>query len=277
MPTLDLTYSPKQQSISYTEVERHSGYNSEVIHMHDHGEIVLVTSHSGCRLVNNGNTVEVRTPAIWINRAGSFHEVTEVMEGVYRSRIVFFHPQSLAQIPEEIWHAKSLHADDLLILPLTEGQMLRFIPLFDLLKERPLPQKRFMLLSIFSEMKQLMDEGITPVTATAKHTYIYQVIEALRDTQDRQTIPRLAQRFHVSQTKLKQDFKAVTGQTVKAFQTQMRIREAVVLLETSRMDQAAIACACGFCDESHFIERFRKIQGVTPAAYRKRCFEDMAF
>lgn len=268
MRVVDLTYSPKEQSISYMEVGRKSGYVSEVIHMHDHGEIVLVTSRARCQLTNNGNAVEIRTPAIWINRAGSFHEVTEVSDGTYESRIIFFHPQSLAQVPEEMRYEEQLHGADLLILPLSEEQVQGFIPFFDLLKERPLPQKQLMLLAVLSEMARLMESGISPITATAKHTYIYQVIDSLRGTEEKLTIPELAQRFHVSQTKLKQDFKAVTGITIKSFQTQARLQKACALLETTGLDQAAIACACGFCDESHFIERFRKVHGVTPGVYR---------
>ena len=83
------------------------------------------------------------------------------------------------------------------------------------------------------------------------------------------TTASLSQQFHVSQTKLKQDFRQITGMSLKTFYLQNRLHNALFLLESTDEDLASIAYSCGFSGESHFIENFRKAYGITPGVFRK--------
>lgn len=264
----DLAYSPQKDTISYMEVDRNAGATPKNIHMHDHHEIVLVTSVSDCQVTNNGNTVNIRTPAIWINRAGTFHEVALVTQGAYASRVVFFHPETVKNVPKDLMDPGVLFRSDLLGLSLSDDQAQAFVPLFDLLKERAMPVKRVFLVSILCQMAQLVEEGAQTVSTAVSRSYVFDVIQHIRNTEQKQSISDLADRFHVSPTKLKKDFKSITGLTIGAFCAQQRMQKAVALLQTTRLSVTRIAYDCGFSDESYFIEAFRKKYGLTPGLYR---------
>ena len=271
MQTPNLSYLPKQHSLSCKEFTRQTGHIPVSIHMHDHQELMLVDTHATCRITNNGCTHTVQTPAVVIHRAGTFHEVTQILSGQYHSRNIFFLPQLPEQFPQLQCRFDPLLQHDILILPLTDGQVESLLPLFDLLQSGSFVQKQLLLLCILEQLAVLLDSGIRPLTATARRTYIFDVVEAIRSMpEEKYTVASLAEQFHVSQSKLKSDFKQVTGQPVKVFHTRLRLQKAVTLLETTRLDQAQIACECGFSGESHLIEAFRKVYGVTPGAYRKQ-------
>lgn len=266
----DYAYVPRIEPVVYMAVDRAVGQAPVSIHMHDHHEIVLVTSESSCKVVNNGNAITIRTPAVWINRAGTFHEVTQITEGAYVSQVVFFHPKVLAGIPGDMLYEKQLFRWDFLGLCLEPEQVHAFLPLFDLLKEGSAPQKRLFVLSILCQMAQFVEEGISTVSTDVSRSYIFDVIQTIRTAEERKTIASLADRFHVSPTKLKNDFRRITGMTVGAFSSQIRLQQALAMLETTHESVARIAYACGFSDQSYFIEAFRKRYGLTPGAYRAK-------
>lgn len=262
-------YRPKSQSISYKEVNRKEGHQVEFYHMHDHEEIVLVDSVGICRLVNNGNSLVFQTPVILMNRAGTYHETEAVLQGDYHSRVIFFHPQNMQGLPEEM-ACRELFANDMLILPLTGEQLELFVPLFDMLEHRPMGQKRLLMLCILHQMQTLIRSGTKPVTTDAHHTYIFDVLEAIQTANGQLTAGELAGRFHVSQSKLKKDFKEITGVSVAVFCRRVRLQQGQALLDSTELELSQIAQKCGFSDESYFIESFRKAYGITPGAYRRR-------
>jgi AraC family transcriptional regulator len=49
-----------------------------------------------------------------------------------------------------------------------------------------------------------------------------------------------------------------------------RIERAMDLLRTTDMSVAEVALAAGFSSQSHLSNRFRRVIGVSPAAYRKQ-------
>lgn len=268
MQLLNFSYRPRTEPIYFMDVNRSIGQPPSSIHMHDHHEIVLVTTDTSCKVINNGNTVTIRTPAIWINRAGTFHEVTQITDGSYVSQVLFFHPEVLAGAPPDMRYEKQLFQHDFLGLHLNPEQVQSFLPLFDLLKERTAPQKRLLLLTILCQMAQYVEEGIPSVSTDVSRSYIFDVIQQIRYAEERHTINSLAHKFHVSPTKLKNDFRKFTGMTIGAFGVQIRLRQAIVMLETTNEPVAHIAYACGYSDQSYFIESFRKHYGLTPGDYR---------
>ena len=235
--------------------------------MHDHHELVLVTSASVIKQVNNGNTLEISGPCILVNRAGSFHEVVQVSRADYHSHVLFFHPQVLDGLPEEMLFRGQLLSSDLTAMSVTSGQMQELLSLATMLRDRPYSQQRPLLLAVFALLGQFFQEG-SPYHFTADRNYIFDVIDLLRSNQH-VTLSQLASRFHVCQTKLKADFKHVTGLPVMAYRNQLRLEKARFLLESADLPQSQVAYQCGFADESYFIRAFRKKYHVTPAVYRK--------
>ncbi len=65
-------------------------------------------------------------------------------------------------------------------------------------------------------------------------------------------------------------FKQVTGLSFVAYLNHFRIERAQTLLNQTDESMVSISQQVGFCDQSYFGTVFRKIVGMTPAAYRRR-------
>lgn len=65
-------------------------------------------------------------------------------------------------------------------------------------------------------------------------------------------------------------FKRSTGQSFMAYLNHRRIERAQVLLVSSERSMSDISQETGFCDQSYFGTVFRRLVGMTPAAYRMR-------
>lgn len=266
-----LTYRPKQSSISYIEMQREAGFAAKKFHSHDHHEISLITSCCICQAVSNGTAVMFQAPALVLMKAGSFHEIAQVLEGHYCGKDLFFHPQLIADIPQRLHQTEQLFRTEGLILPLTQTQLEEFLPLFDLVKARNYPENLLLLLSILCHLQTLLEEGNTPLLMESRRSFVFDIIEMIQAQPEKKyTIAELAKQFHVSQTKLKTDFKRIVGMSVNTFCRQARLQKALVLVESTSMSQSEIASVCGFSDESYFIDVFRERYALTPGAYRRQ-------
>jgi AraC family transcriptional regulator len=64
-------------------------------------------------------------------------------------------------------------------------------------------------------------------------------------------------------------FKASMGMPPHRFIIERRVDKARRLLDNRQQSIAEIAIACGFANQSHFTEHFRRVVGTTPAKYRR--------
>lgn len=65
-------------------------------------------------------------------------------------------------------------------------------------------------------------------------------------------------------------FKKATGHAPHQYLIRERIERARHLLANTESSLAAVAQQCGFCDQSHLTNHFRRVLGVTPRRYRDR-------
>lgn len=65
-------------------------------------------------------------------------------------------------------------------------------------------------------------------------------------------------------------FRREAGLTPHRFQLQNRVRKGQRLL-AGPATVAEAAAAAGFCDQSHFDRQFKRLVGLTPAAYKRSC------
>jgi AraC-like DNA-binding protein len=63
-------------------------------------------------------------------------------------------------------------------------------------------------------------------------------------------------------------FRARVGLTPKLFARVRRLQRVVRTLGPDPVDWAAVAAEHGYCDQSHLIDDFRDLTGITPGAYR---------
>lgn len=83
------------------------------------------------------------------------------------------------------------------------------------------------------------------------------------------SIDRLADAFHYSPAYISLFFKKHTGESLKQYITQYRVRLIEARLLYSSWTLAQVADEFGYTDESHFCKQFKKYTGHTPTAFRK--------
>ncbi len=84
------------------------------------------------------------------------------------------------------------------------------------------------------------------------------------------TIVELARRTGVNQTKLKEDFKAVIGNTIFGYQQTLRMDLARDYLRDTKMSIQEISFRLGYQNSSNFSSAFKKIHGYSPLRLRKK-------
>ncbi|GAA4326410.1 AraC family transcriptional regulator [Mucilaginibacter gynuensis] len=99
---------------------------------------------------------------------------------------------------------------------------------------------------------------------------IDRVIDYIRThTRDTISLEQLAEVACYSPYHFHRVFRAVTGETVKAFSNRDRCEKAARLLRFSHTRISDIALACGFSSASTLTRLFSQYFGVSPGAYRK--------
>ena len=67
-------------------------------------------------------------------------------------------------------------------------------------------------------------------------------------------------------------FKISTGETLREFVEEQRIKKAAGLLTTTNYTQTKIAYECGFSSQSYFSYAFKRKMGLTPREYSRKIF-----
>lgn len=81
------------------------------------------------------------------------------------------------------------------------------------------------------------------------------------------SLQQLADLAHMPVDTFARRFKATTGLAPYAFILERRICHAEVILRAGRTPTASIAARTGFCSQSHFAGTFKRLRGITPAAF----------
>lgn len=80
----------------------------------------------------------------------------------------------------------------------------------------------------------------------------------------------LAGMCSVSESYLSTLFKKETGSTVTDYINHTRIRQALILLNATKLSIGEVSSRCGFLDANYFSRTFKKFLGLSPREYRDR-------
>ena len=83
------------------------------------------------------------------------------------------------------------------------------------------------------------------------------------------SIAQATQLVRMSQAQFMKVFKQVSGITIVAHVTRVRIMNGLRLLRETELKIAEIAVTCGFSDQSYFDRRFRQFFGKSPRQFRR--------
>ncbi len=112
---------------------------------------------------------------------------------------------------------------------------------------------------------------IVPIYVGAEKALLGKILETIVLEIDRPlSVTALADRFHVSKSKLVSLFKNGIGITPTACGNQWRLQKAVQLLEEGALPMHEIALACGYTEPKYFSVVFQKQMGCSPTSYRRQ-------
>lgn len=101
-------------------------------------------------------------------------------------------------------------------------------------------------------------------------TYIRQAKTILDENFDKHiTIPQLARQSGINESKLKEGFKELYGNSIHTYLQQLRLEKAKHLLLTTSMPVTDITYHIGYSHVTHFTSLFKKEFGLTPTEWRK--------
>lgn len=83
------------------------------------------------------------------------------------------------------------------------------------------------------------------------------------------TLAQLAEKFFYNPAYFSRIFKDTFGQTLVEYITDLRVKEAVKLLDQTTYSVEEICQKVGYCDTKRFYKVFKEKIGVTPGGYRK--------
>jgi len=85
------------------------------------------------------------------------------------------------------------------------------------------------------------------------------------------SLDELAQAANLSTSRLRHLFKEQIGITLAQFHRDIQMQEAKKLLETTFLTVQEVRNKIGITDEWSFLRAFKRVFGLTPSEYRRRC------
>lgn len=93
----------------------------------------------------------------------------------------------------------------------------------------------------------------------------------IENLQHRYTIDELAKMYCISTTTLKTYFKGIYGTSIATYIKEYRIKKAAIILRQTKDSISDVALSVGYESQSKFAAAFKKIMGISPLEYRKKC------
>ena len=137
---------------------------------------------------------------------------------------------------------------------------------------QPEPPFPFMARTIFLHLVGLLCEAYLAAPQAAQRAAL-RITEAIRHLEENLAAAPphevLASIAHASVPTFYRLFRQATGTTPANYGNQLRVREASRLLRQTDQSITEIAYKVGFADSNYFSTIFRKVQGVSPRAFRR--------
>lgn len=130
---------------------------------------------------------------------------------------------------------------------------------------------------IFESLTRLLTmlmEQSTPDSASVRSTAKAQEMQQIKDYLDQHlsekfSLDDLAARFFKNKFYMARCFREQFGLPINAYLAQKRVTHAKQLLRFSQLSIEQIAAECGISDPNYFARMFKKIEGISPAEYRR--------
>ena len=250
------------------------------IHFHNGYEIILVTQGS-YKMYSPQRIYEGNGPCLGFFKMGTYHGCVfcECEETPATRFVINYTREFIEQIPEHMLDTKELFENDVTVIPLDNNALGLLMPFFNELyinyqKSRKTysisPQIYTYMAVILNTVTEILRSkpAITVNMCGDNDNYIYDVIREILSTDKTVSPAVIAERHFISQSKLSDDFKRITGMNVKQMIDVIRLEriKKMLCLGTSNKE---IVEQFGFSSESYFIQFFKNHMHISPGDYRK--------
>ena len=159
-----------EYSTYFVEIDSKYGSWDQQIHMHPTEELFLFLQEGTCRLINNGVALDIPTPAVVWNRAGSFHQIVSATDTT-GSYVLSYFPQVLHNVPGWMMKTDFLEDSAMFALPLDLTGTYRMQLLFASSVGSPLFQRQLLLPCIFHQISKCIEDGLEPIRISSTSGY----------------------------------------------------------------------------------------------------------
>lgn len=104
--------------------------------------------------------------------------------------------------------------------------------------------------------------------ANVRHRAVHYALDILRTAPHNTSINKIVDTIALSSTRFIHVFREDVGMTPKQFCRVQRFQQALRLIANREAERwVDVALICGYYDQAHFINDFRRFAGITPSAY----------
>lgn len=250
-------------------------------HCHPQYETLYIKS-GGIFVTSNTKTVEINAPAIVFHAPFMLHRACLIPSeaSLYERYIINFSRDLYGRIHPFVPEISNVFQGAMSYVMLSRVQEQDLTPMFEKLQsafDKHLLQKSELLLALIFEQINRAVPFSSFKFVEEKNDYIGNVLIYITEncTNDI-SVESIQKLFYISRAKLSRDFAEYTGMTVKRYIIHCRLSRAKRLMRLPidrRPSLAQIASMCGFCDDSHLINTFRRFEGMTPGEYEDSVIE----
>lgn len=272
-------YTEKNNGGIYVERRvRVPGFSMQYQHLHNYYEIFYLKTGS-CIYTVNSHIYHLTAGDVFFVIPGDSHSTS--YEGLVPCERTTIYCRQEA-IPDSFWDAhpdisNRLRRSGKVIL-VKRGQQKLEALLDAMLEENNIPDEfsnELMQLQTMTLLLLLQRNGkYVYEQITQDNGISHDIEDALRYIAQNYAMPlsleEVAEQVKLTPTYLSRKFKKVTGTTFKEYVNYIRIRQASQMLLTTDDSVTKIAVSCGFNSSNYFKDCFRRINGVSPRAFRKQ-------
>ncbi len=247
--------------------------NMHALHMHPHYEMLVILDPISVRTFTNSQQNEFERPFVSIYAPFCLHKVDFFVYKKIRRTAFYFGKQIFSDYPGAFSALEKYLGHAHLLFYLTQELAEELRPLImQCLQCNDYPQEQKLLfLIILNRVLEKVPEQDIVCTKSASN-YINDVIHYLYEhSAESITVGELAGKFFISRSKLCNDFKIYTGETIHQILLEIRISQAVYILRYEKWESISeVATRVGLGNGYRFYPIFKKMTGMTPTEYAKR-------
>ncbi len=275
---LDLLWNERLFNVEY---RKYTNKDSMIeTHYHPHYEVYYQLSGDRYYFIKDRTYHIKEGTLVWLN-SGDIHKTFSANQSVGERILINFKKSFLSGISDlQIERLLRTFEEDRCVLELTSAQKREVEQLLEKMmienkREKDTFYNQLLLSELLSLQQRYIDEvskeEITPISTSPKYERVAEVAKYLNENYSKKiTLEEVAKAFYISPYYLSRTFKEGTGFNLINYLNYIRIKNAKVLLDTTRMTVIEISHEVGFESTTHFDRVFKDLEGMTPLKYRKQ-------